>query len=181
MNDERVGNWMYTYSGVVYYPLDPRPEEIRIADIAHHLSMLCRYAGACSRYYSVAEHSVHVSHMVPEELALEALLHDASEAYCCDIVRPLKVALPDYQRIEELNDMAVRIRFKLPPYEHPLVKQADNDILCNEYRALLPPMPTHVPWSWPGEYRPEVAIRGWGPPDAEIKFLERFRELIRVP
>ena len=179
MSDERKGHWMYTCSGVVYYPEDPRPAEINIEDIAHHLSMLCRFSGAVSRYYSVAEHSYHVSHMVPPELALEALLHDATEAYLGDLIRPVKASCPDYKNLEEINDAAVRIRFKLSPYEHPLVKKADNDILCNEYRELLPPMPTHVPWTWPGEYRPEVKICGWNPGLAKVEFLMRYQELMR--
>ena len=58
---ERRGDWMQTHSGLRFYPLDPRPEDIRIEDIAHALPMICRFNGHCSRFYSVAEHSLNVA------------------------------------------------------------------------------------------------------------------------
>ncbi|MFN9113590.1 MAG: phosphohydrolase, partial [Bacteroidota bacterium] len=70
--------WIQTFSGIAFWPLDPKPEHVRIADIAHALSMKCRYNGHTRKFYSVAEHSVLVSRHVPEEDALWALLHDAS-------------------------------------------------------------------------------------------------------
>ena len=87
---ERVGDWIQTMSGVIFYPLDPRPEEIRIEDIAHALSHQCRFAGHCREFYSVAEHSVRVSRELPQEFMLWGLLHDASEAYLVDLPRPIK-------------------------------------------------------------------------------------------
>lgn len=72
---------MQTFSGALYWPMDPRPEDVNILDIAHSLSMQCRYTGHVSKFYSVAEHSVHVSNIVPKELAMCGLLHDATEAY----------------------------------------------------------------------------------------------------
>lgn len=57
-NDQRVGDWMQTYSGRAFWPLDPRPEEIELDDIAHALSLQCRFGGHCRWFYSVAEHSI---------------------------------------------------------------------------------------------------------------------------
>lgn len=170
-------DWLLTYSGKAYWPLDPRVEDVCIEDIAHGLSMLCRYAGQTKWFYSVAEHCVLVSHMVPPELALEGLLHDATEAYCSDIVRPLKRALPDYARIERLNDLTIRSKFHLPHDESPLVKQADTNILLAEGHELLPPIPSGRQWNTGGVWDPRVKLYFWLPPIAEMRFLERFEEL----
>lgn len=169
--------WILTQSGRAYWPLDPHPDDVCIEDIAHGLSMLCRYAGQVKIFYSVAEHCVLVSHMVPPELALEALLHDASEAYCSDVVRPLKKALPDYLKIERLNDIAIRSRFGLPHVEHPLVKQADTNILLTEAATLLPAIPEGREWKTGGTLDPSVVLQYWLPAIAEQQFLTRFYEI----
>src|SRR5271165_7548492 len=88
--DNRKGDWIQTYTGRVMYPLDPRPEEINIIDIAHALSNLCRFTGHVRTFYSVAEHSVRVSQHCDPKDALWGLLHDASEAYLADMSRPMK-------------------------------------------------------------------------------------------
>ena len=80
---------MSTYTGKKFFPFDPRPEQICIEDIAHGLSMLCRFSGQCPYFYSVAEHSIYVVHCLPDNLQLEGLLHDASEAYLADLPRPV--------------------------------------------------------------------------------------------
>lgn len=117
-----------------------------------------------------------VSEMVPPDLRFEALLHDASEAYCNDISRPLKASLPDYRRVESLNSQAVRQRFGLPMEHHPDVKCADNDILQSEYRELMN-VPTPV--DCPGKFRAGIHIRGYVPALAERLFLERFYYLYK--
>ena len=66
----RKGDWMQTYTGRQFWPIDPRANEVHIEDIAHALSMMCRYNGHCRTFYSVAEHSVLVSQHVPPEHAL---------------------------------------------------------------------------------------------------------------
>src|ERR1019366_6268112 len=78
-----------TYTGILFDFEEPEASPIRIEDIAHALSLLCRFAGHCKEFYSVAEHSVRVSYACPEEHALWGLMHDASEAYCVDVPRPL--------------------------------------------------------------------------------------------
>lgn len=93
--DKRRGDWMMTYSGRAFWPLDPRADEIDPLDIAHALSMLCRYGGHVRRFYSVAEHCVLMSHAVAPEHALWALLHDATEAYMVDLPRPINRILLD--------------------------------------------------------------------------------------
>jgi hypothetical protein len=113
------GDWMQTFTGRKFYPTAPLADDIDIVDIAHALSHLCRYAGHVDRFYSVAEHCVKVSEWVEAVTgdtgaALEALLHDATEAYVVDVPRPLKVQLPDYRRAEGRVQLAVWQRFGLP-------------------------------------------------------------------
>lgn len=137
------GDWMQTHSGLRFYPLDPRPEDIRIEDIAHALPMICRFNGHCSRFYSVAEHSLLVAAQVNilyPESALYALLHDASEAYLCDVPRPLKrtPAMVSYRAMERAVEAAIAERFGLGPMMPLIVKTCDERALMTERRDLVP-------------------------------------------
>lgn len=87
--------FMQTYSGRVVHLVNPRADEIHIADIAHALSQTCRFAGHTPVFHSVAHHSVLVADLLgpDQRLALWGLLHDASEAYLHDLTRPLKRVL----------------------------------------------------------------------------------------
>lgn len=128
--------WITTYSGRHFDYLKPSIESINITDIAKALSHECRYTGQLERFYSVAQHCVECSYIVPKKFALEALLHDAVEAYCKDIPSPLKRLLPDYQRMEKSIDLIVRQKFNLPLAESPEVKRADLIMLATEHRDL---------------------------------------------
>lgn len=172
--DGRRGNWMQTYRGSQFWPLDMRPEDIFIEDIAHSLSMICRFGGHCERFYSVAEHSVLVSQVVPPELALLGLMHDATEAYVGDVIRPLKPALTGYAAIEHNVWLAVCARFRLPGSMPDEIKAADNAVLLTEQIALMKDAP--APWCVGGEPA-DVNVIGLPPEDAEEWFLERFVEL----
>ena len=79
-----------TYSGRRFWPLEPRPQDVDIEDIAHAMSMKCRFTGHAEGFISVAEHSVNVARFLPPKLRLHGLLHDAAEAYLPDIARPIK-------------------------------------------------------------------------------------------
>lgn len=83
-------DWIQTYTGKKFFPLHPHQNEYVIEDIAHALSMKCRFAGHCNAFYSVAEHSVKVSRIVAPESQLWGLLHDAAEAYLPDVCQPIK-------------------------------------------------------------------------------------------
>ena len=102
-----------TWSGRQIDFVDPSPDDVHIVDIATALSRECRYAGHASHFYSVAQHSVLCSRIVLPELAIEALLHDAAEAYIKDIPTPLKRQLPDYKEIEARFDWVIRVHFKI--------------------------------------------------------------------
>lgn len=133
----RKGDWMQTFTGRQFWPLDPRPDEIDVLDIAHSLGHQCRYAGHTRRFYSIAEHCILMSLWIQERaLALAdqapteleaaairvaghvearwALFHDASEAYVVDVPRPLKRYLRDYAAIETGVQIAIAQRFELP-------------------------------------------------------------------
>jgi 5'-deoxynucleotidase YfbR-like HD superfamily hydrolase len=93
--------------------------------------------GHCSSFYSVAQHSLTVAAMVPREYRLEALLHDAAEAYCHDIAAPIKAYLPDYQLMLRQNELAVRLKFALPAEESQTVKFFDDIVGTYERSSAL--------------------------------------------
>lgn len=129
-----------TGSGIQLNLLDPRPQDIVIEDIAAALSKLCRYTGHCPRHYSVAEHSLMVA--IDSDITtchplvqLEALLHDAAEAYVGDVAAPLKTLLGDtYRVIEARVDSAIRHRFGLPAAMSKEVHVADMRVALAEMR-----------------------------------------------
>jgi len=174
---DRKGDWMQTASGRAYWPLDPRPEEVDINDIAHALSHICRFGGHCNGFYSVAEHSVLVSKVVSEEHALAGLLHDATEAYLIDVPRPIKKHLADYATIEDLNWQVIARKFGLPNELPAEVKDADNAVLLAERDQIMNP-PVY-PWNLPGEPA-NVVVKGVHPYMARTLFLERFEELMHA-
>lgn len=169
----RSGGWIQTYTGRAFYPMDARPEDIDPADIAHALSMLCRYGGHVRRFYSVAEHCVLMSHAVSPENALWALLHDATEAYLVDLPRPIKRTLPDYGVAEQRLMYVIAQRFGIVPEEPFEVKQADNCILVDECERLMAKVPESL-WQTP---RLGVRIEALAPHFAEGRYLDRLREL----
>lgn len=129
--------WMLTFTGQAIDPLHPDPACIDPLDIAHALSQVCRFAGHTREFYSVAQHSVLVSALVPEEHGLAALLHDAAEAYLCDLPSPLKRALPGYCEIEHRMQEAIALRFGIPATPDTAVKHADLVALATERRDLM--------------------------------------------
>lgn len=174
------GDWMQTFTGRAFYPLDPRPQDIDHVDIAHALSMTCRYGGHTSRFYSVAEHCVLMSYAVAPEHALWALLHDAGEAYVGDMVRPLKLSMPDYRVVEDRIMSAICQRFGIPAECPAEVKEADSRILLDERAVVLGPTPQ--PWSdyIEGLSPLGVGIMAWDPEWAKVQYSRRLGELSRA-
>lgn len=178
---ERKGDWIQTFTGRQFWPLDPRPEEIFIEDIAHALALQCRYGGHSEYHYSVAQHSWYVSQVVPKEFALAGLLHDAAEAYLVDVPRPVKRHLHDYMVIEGRLQVAVGQRFGIDwnLFECSDVKMADMAVGLVEKATVMKPAP--VEWLHDGRSegaRPaQLTINYWNPWAVEHAFLGRFREL----
>jgi hypothetical protein len=166
---------MQTYTGRQFYPMDPRPDDVDPIDIAHALSLLCRYNGHVTRFYSVAEHCVLMSEAVTPEHALWALLHDATEAYVGDMIRPLKRFMPDYVRAEDRVMQAIAARFGIADSMPADVKDADNRILLTE-RAALMPSNGHA-WGVDSLDPLPVTISGWEPLVAEARYLDRLAAL----
>src|SRR5690606_8557009 len=132
--------YVETRTGKKFTFLEPKADDIDIADIAYALANQCRFNGHCSSFYSVAEHSVAVAMLLPQELQLAGLLHDAAEAYLGDIPSPLKQFLPDYDRLETTVITAINEKFGViwdAPTE-AAVKQADLQQLRTEAHHLIP-------------------------------------------
>lgn len=122
-----------------YFAFDyPELHPFSIEDIANSLSKICRFTGHTSHFYSVAQHSVYVSRLLPEHLRMQGLMHDAAEAYVGDVSSPLKRRLPDYKAIEHRVEAALNAQFGLPFPLHPDVKQADLRMLMAERHEFLP-------------------------------------------
>jgi uncharacterized protein len=166
---------MLTYSGLRIDLVDPKPEQISMVDIAHHLAHICRFTGAVSSFYSVAQHSVLVASLVPTDLTLPALLHDAHEAYLGDVATPLKQALcsDQYKHLAAKFDIAISLRFGIDreALRDAEVKRADLIALATERRDFMPPDGRDI---WPGlkGVRPDQKpLHAWAPDEAKEAFL----------
>lgn len=173
-------SWIQTYSGRRFNPLNPYVNAIVIQDIAHALSMQCRFSGHVKKFYSVAQHSVLVSYICDSTDALWGLLHDASEAYLVDVPRPLKRSgkFNAYLEFEDKMQKAVCKRFGLPEAEPPSVKKADKILLATEARDLMGPL--HPDWKQPEEPLP-FRIEALSQQEAKDLFVKRFYQLINSP
>jgi uncharacterized protein len=181
MKKTRIGDWIETYSGVRFYPLDPKPEEIDIGDIAHALSLTCRYNGHCKFFYSVGLHSIYVSKYLREmgydyKIQLYGLLHDASEAYLSDITRPVKPYLKNYTFYEQQLMSVIYKAFNIPEpteNEYELIKYADDMLLYHEANILL----NKGDWG-----RKDVYLNGFDivfkpMKEVEEEYIQLFKEL----
>lgn len=175
--------YIHTYYGIKFRHTSPTPEDICIEDIAHALSRICRFTGHVAvPLYSVAEHSVRVSYACDPQDALWGLLHDASEAYCMDLSRPLKRApgMESYRFYESQVSAAVREKFNLPGSEPPSVLRADLRYLATEKRDLfIRDCTWAVNKGEEGEPYSEHIV-AWDQAEAERRFLMRFYELTGV-
>jgi 5'-deoxynucleotidase YfbR-like HD superfamily hydrolase len=171
-------SWIQTYTGKKFYPLEPNRADIDILDIAHALSMQCRFAGHCTKFYSTAEHSVHLSRQFEDRnIARWALLHDAPEAYLVDVPRPIKPLLTNYSEIEDRLMDVIADRFGLPFMMPQCVKDADASIIHDE-RMFVMKM-TDEEWESVDQFEPlGVFIECWSPVQAKAEFLQRYIELL---
>ncbi len=162
---------MQTYTGRVIHPRLFHADDINIIDIAHALAFQCRYAGHCHCFYSVAEHSVLVSILVPSRYALWGLLHDAAEAYIADIPRAWKNKLMDYVELQEEIMRKISKKFLDETEEPPVVKEVDRNICKNEMHYLFN---DHIFTERPYY---NIEIHCWKPEKAFLNFLARFNRL----
>lgn len=171
------GAWIQTYSGVAFDLEDPQPDMVKPIDIAHALAHLCRFGGHCRAFYSVAEHSMLVQDETPPvdwQITRTALLHDATEAYVGDMVKPLKDLLPGFREVEDRVWGAVVERFNLNKEMPKIVKRADRAVLAAERQQVM--TECERPWVIPGEVA-RVVIRFLSPDVARAEMLSRIHEL----
>lgn len=171
-----------TNSHIMIDPLDPKPELIRIEDIAHALSMLCRANGHFQEFHSVGQHSINCAREAmargySRKVVLACLLHDASEAYLSDVTRPVKQEIPKYKQIEEPLQAMIWLKYlgePLTPEEERLVFLVDDEILENEFPALMgAKLKETVP-----ELQSEPQFSFTGFEACRTEFLQLFKALI---
>ena len=176
-----MADFITTYTGLHFYPTDPNPDDIRIEDIAHALSLICRGNGHVRTFFSVGQHCVNctkeaIARGCGNRIALAMLLHDASECYMSDVPRPFKKFLKDY--CEQENRLLDLIYEKylgsgITEEEQKIMKCIDDDMLYYDLKELL---------GWPAaDKEPELLtkisyeVRPFA--ETEEEYLELFRVL----
>ncbi len=187
---------MQTASGKTVNLLEPCVSDVNIHDIAHALGQLCRFTGHTNRFYSVAEHCVHCSELIldfvpPEELEflsneqkrilqIEALLHDAAEAYLGDVSRPLKSMLNSYKALEKIWEPVIASAFGISSGKRNAVATIDQIMNVTEFKYLMNPPSTAIKFNMVISYDDalnDFCFRHLSPVDASTAFLNRFKEL----
>jgi 5'-deoxynucleotidase YfbR-like HD superfamily hydrolase len=188
MKKAKIGDqWISLLSGGRFNYNRPEESDVTIEDIASALSNVCRFSGHLPRFYSVAQHLVNASRIVPPEHAFTALMHDTAEAFTNDLPTPLKWALPIFKELETKIEAAMSDKFGFQfPYPKE-VKEADTTMLILEKRFVKEDTS-----EWPlyeeierNILKPANKIRllntvdlnSWQPRRAKREFLERFNEL----
>ena len=178
-DERRSHSWIRTFTGKSVFPLRLRGDDLDLRDIAHSLSLQCRFNGHVGRFYSVAEHSVRVAKTLDArrydgEAVKWGLMHDAAEAYLSDLPSPIKRTLPAYDRAEKRAQRVIAERYGLT-WPIPKVVVRDDMCLCTtEARDL---MGAHS-LDWPSWANPlPDPIEPWRPAVAERRFLAECRRL----
>jgi len=184
---DKKDSWIQTYTGKKFYIDNPKPEDIDIRDIAHSLSLKCRFNGHCNSFYSVAEHSVRiVKHVYPRvqrssqsigDMEIKgkfALLHDAAEAYMTDLPKPIKRIMPEYSKLENVLLDKILDKFGLDRYKNKTewneVMLSDVKILATEKKCIMSPEPDD--WKLPEDPYDDIIVPLSTPQDAERVYLD---------
>lgn len=189
-------DWIQSYTGRKVTPLDLKPEQVCVEDIAHALASKCRFNGhQLGDPYSVAQHCVIGARNLPSAFKLAFLLHEVSEVYMPDIPAPIKpyvrvqIGPPGSDKLflwSELEDTQATIVFEAlglnsvrPLIDSREVRKMDLQMLATEARDLMADPPE--PWSLPYEALETDALGGplktWNWQASEFAFLTLFREL----
>ncbi len=154
------GGPMNTISGVLLDPKNVKADDIRLYDIAHPLSFICRGVGQVKHFLSVGQHCINCAKEAEgrgysDRVILACLLHDGAEAYVSDIIRPVKVLLENFDEIEDRFQEAIYEHFglgDLTEEERELVHLIDDAMLWNEAKELFahvdelePPLLSTIP------------------------------------
>jgi hypothetical protein len=169
--------WIRTFTGGKVYYFEPHKSNIEIEDVAHALSLICRFNGATKEFYSVAQHSVFVCDMIyndtkDKSLAFTGLMHDSSEAFISDVPSPFKIHFAGYKKAEKRMEKWLAARFDFDFPHGDIVKKYDLIALSTEMRDLMAVTDNeHLP-------RPlDTNINPKGPKQAERMFIARYNFL----
>jgi hypothetical protein len=182
--DVRSSPWITTISGTRFYPFEPMGEEVRLEDIAHSLSLRCRWGGHCRQFFSVAQHAVMVAEKVYRGLldpgaALLALHHDSAEAYLTDLAGPIKARFKEFNDAEERIMAVIREKLGLPEMRDlwaSMIHRADLWARAVEARDNVNFPRHYLDWLGNDDIGMADPIRCWQPEQAEAAFLEKHRE-----
>lgn len=178
----RRGDWIQTFTGRKFWPMDPHPEDVHVIDIAHPLGMKVRFNGHVNRFYSVAQHSVLVAEQQDQPCdQLAALFHDAAEAYLPDVPSPIKRSpeFSQFRGIEKAVAFAITRAMgidQLHIYDKD-IKTADRVLLSTEARDLMRVTPNHEGVAWHEQEPLADAIMPWAPQVAKERFLRLYARL----
>jgi len=144
ISPSKLDGTIRTLSGRKFDFSRPSPEMIDIRDIASGLAYKGHFAGQTPKMFTIAQHCILVCNEYclrnaneSDEMKLMALLHDASEAYTGDIVKPLKMYLPNFVSLENSIMQAIALRFKLPIHRMSEIKEIDLLIQNLEYDGFF--------------------------------------------
>ncbi len=173
INAEMKVDYIRTFSGINFQVFNPQIDEILIEDIAHALSHLCRYGGHSNQFYTVAQHSIAASYLVSPENAMCALMHDSTEAYLCDIPRPIKHKLDNYVKLENGLYEVISQKFELPNPMPKEIHQIDALMITEfewDYFMINNPQEKYIDF-----YKKFFEFTSFG--EIKQKFLDRFLEI----
>lgn len=170
---------MTLYTGHRVDPWNLNPDDILIENIAHSLSMLCRFGGHSRCFYSVAQHSVRVMEALPPEFKLEGVLHDGTESFVQDLVRPVKRRLHPYKDLELKIWQIIAFKYELPMAMSTLVIMADDAALKSEIRQFVNNPGRDIElenpyWRHVDELPPVDKV--WSPEEAKGRFMLAFAD-----
>lgn len=176
-----MGDYITTYTGLHFTPIEPKKEDICIKDIAHALSLMCRGNGHTKSFFSVGQHSINCSKEAKtrgysKKVQLLCLLHDASEAYMSDITRPFKQHLKNYLKLEKQLQDLIYEKYILEPLtekEVNQVKAIDDDMLYYELKELI----GESTLSLPPAMCSNICLRTREFSEVENEFLDIYNEL----
>lgn len=169
--------YIQTASGRKFDVLACCEDDILIEDIAHALSNICRFFGHTPAFYSVAQHCVEMSWLAPPALQLDALLHDASEAYLGDVSKHIKQLIGEPYAVLERNlTEKIARKFGLVQPLPPAIKELDGDMLETEFQQIWRKRAEGIP----AYGKPlKIVLRAMDPTITERIFLERYHSLRR--
>lgn len=168
------GPHIVTITGGIWYPFDPRVEDVRLEDV-RGLAFQSRFMGHAGVGYSPIQHMSLVADWLEEQGAdgatvREGLGHDMHEAWppgdvpapCKRGDHPAAIALRAW---EEEVERVVRTAFRLPLETSAAVRLADLTLLATEKRDLNPGW-ANVEWGhrlepWGRRIVPVDPARAW--------------------